>query len=344
MSEQYKTLTQKLKTAFNKDIAKGGFWDPDKHWYVHWREKDGSVYGNNLVSVVNLMAIGYGVCDDPIRKEAILTRMEELNRKENLFIWPACYFPYEDNVGLKNVNYPYPNYENGDMFLGWAELGTRCYREKNPEIAIKYIKNVISKYEQDGLAHQRYLRNSQTGAGEDILANNAMAIVGLYRNIYGIRPQYNRLYLEPHITAELNGSEVKYNLRGGNYLIGLKMDNTTVTFDNFSVSSARPFAVNPGRNEVEVFFGNQSEATFKARSIAKCNIELKEKNDSIICWKQSSENGKINVEYLLQGLNPKKSYSILIDKVLLKVIKPGPGGGLSFVSTGNKSEIVVTLE
>ena len=189
MSEKYQYLALKLKTTFNKNIADGGFWNPDKKWYVHWREKDGSVYGNNLVSMVNFLAIGYGICDDPGRKDAILSKMEELMQKEKLFIWPSCFFPYEDNVGLINVNYPYPNYENGDLFLAWAELGTRCYAEKHPVTALKYIRNVINQYEMDGLAHQRYTRVKQTGAGDDILSNNIMAVVGLYRNIYGIRPQ-----------------------------------------------------------------------------------------------------------------------------------------------------------
>ncbi len=344
MSEYYKMLSLKLKTTFNKNIADGGFWNPEKNWYIHWHEKDGSVYGNNLVSMVNFMAIGYGVCDDPVRKEAILNKMEELNTKENLFIWPACYYPYEEGVGLKNVNYPWPNYENGDMFLGWAELGTRCYSEKNPEIAVKYIKNVIAKYERDGLAHQRYLRKSQTGSGEDILANNAMAIVGLYRNIYGIRPQYNRLYLEPHLTAELNGTEVKYNLRNNDFLIQLKTDQTTVNTGNFSVSSSKPFAVNPGKNEIGVFFGNEPKETFKASSESELKIELIEKNDSKIRWRQSSGDGKARVVYILAGLNPKKNYMVFINNTVLRVAQPDVKGELSFVCTGDKNEIIVKSE
>jgi len=344
MSNRYKMLALKLKGAYNKNIADGGFWNPDKQWFVHWREKDGSVYGNNLVSVVNFMAIGYGVCDNQSRKEAILNKMEELNRKENLFIWPACYLPYEDNVGLANVNYPYPNYENGDLFLGWAELGTRCYADKNPELAIKYIKNVIAKYELDGLAHQRYQRKSQTGAGDDILANNAMAIVGLYRNIYGIRPQYNRLYLEPHITSELDGTGVKYNLRGENYLIGLKTDKTTITAGKFSVSSAKPFALNPGKNEIDIFFGNENVATFKAKSVTGCSIELSGKSDSMISWKQTSIEGKTRVEYLLTGLNEHKKYTVFINKAILKEARSGTKGTLSFESTGTRNEISVMVK
>ena len=341
MAERYNMLASKLKAAFNKDIADGGFWNPEKQWYVHWREKDGSVYGNNLVSVVNFMAIGYGLCDDPNRKVAILSQMEELITKENLFIWPACYFPYEENVGLKNVNYPWPNYENGDMFLGWAELGTRCYAEKNPEIAVKYIQNVIAKYDKDGLAHQRYLRKSQTGAGEDILANNAMAVVGLYRNIYGIRPQWNRLYLEPHLTAELKGTKVKYNLRGENYLIGLNTDKTRVSAGGFTIASSKPFGVNPGKNEISVFFGNESQQTFKARCGGECNIELLSKTASEIRWKQTSGNSKIKVEYVMDGLNPGKKYEVMVNNVLIKDVMADQKGEFIFSCFGVSNKIVL---
>ena len=344
MADRYLSLALKLKTAYNKNIKDGGFWNPEKQFYIHWREKDGSVYGNNLVSVVNFMAIGYGICDDPTRKKAVLSKMEELNSKENLFIWPACYFPYEENVGLKNVNYPWPNYENGDLFLGWAELGTRCYSEKNPEIAVKYIQNVIAKYDHDGLAHQRYLRKSQTGAGDDILANNAMAIVGLYRNIYGIRPQYNRIYLEPHITPELDGTEIKYNLREKNYLIGLKTGKTTVKTDNFTVTSSKPFGVNPGRNEMAVFFENEPKETFKARSTGLCNLELVAKDGSEISWKQTSGSGKTKVDYTLNGLTPGKKYTILVNNTPVKVSSQDQKGNLNFGCSGEKNEIIVRLE
>jgi hypothetical protein len=344
MAERYLSLALKLKTAYNKNIADGGFWNPEKQWYVHWREKDGSVYGNNLVTVVNFLAIAYGVCDNPIRKEVVLSKMEELTRKENLFIWPACYFPYEENVGLKNVNYPWPNYENGDLFLGWAELGIRCYAQTNPEIAVKYIKNVIAKYEQDGLAHQRYQRKSQMGSGEDILANNAMAIVGLYRNIYGIRPQYNRLYLDPHITAELNGTELKYILRDKNYLIGLKTGKTTVKTDNFTVSSSKPFGVNPGQDEIAVFYGNDDTETFKVRSSDLCSIELVVNNASETRWKQTSGSEKTRVEYVMNGLKPAKRYTILVNNSPVKVAQPDKKGNLNFGCFGYKNMITIKVE
>ena len=50
--------------------------------YVYWRDKDGSPHGVNGVVPVNFSAIGYGLCDEPSRRAAILDRMEGLMRKE----------------------------------------------------------------------------------------------------------------------------------------------------------------------------------------------------------------------------------------------------------------------
>jgi hypothetical protein len=195
-SEGFRRAAATLKRSFNKTTAEGGFWDPEKNYYVYWRDKDGSIHGNNLVIPVNFAAIGYGLCDDAARREACLRRIEAEMKKENLFFWPLNFFPYERDEGHAN-NFPYPRYENGDIFLSWGELGVRAYAQTEPALALKYIRNVLAKYNVDGLSFQRYLRQSQNGAGDDILAGNCMTIVGLYRDIYGLQPRHNRLYLEP---------------------------------------------------------------------------------------------------------------------------------------------------
>jgi len=87
-------------------------------------------------------------------------------------------------------------------FLSWGEIG-RCaaYAKSQPDIAVKYIKNILEKYEADGLCLQRYLRNSQHGAGENILAGNCMPVVGWYRDVLRNPAEAQpRLYLEPHLT------------------------------------------------------------------------------------------------------------------------------------------------
>jgi len=100
-----------------------------------------------------------------------------------------------------------------------------AYANYKPDLALKYIDNVLNRYEKDGLAFQRYGRINQDGLGDDILSGNSLALVGLYKAIYGINPLYNRLYLNPHLPAKLSGTELIYNFRQNKLKIGLATNN-----------------------------------------------------------------------------------------------------------------------
>ena len=125
-------------------------------------------------------------------------------QKENLFFWPLCMYSYNKGEG-NDWQFPFPNYENGDIFLSWGSVAVKAYASYKPELALKYVKNVLAQYAKDGLAFQRYGRVKQDGLGDDILSGNSLSVVGLYQAIYGINPLYNRFYLDPHITEELCG-------------------------------------------------------------------------------------------------------------------------------------------
>jgi len=254
-AEKYRAAAAGIKEQFNKPLQEGGFWDPGKQWYAYWRDKDGSIHGNNYVTPVNLMAIAYGLCDDTARQNAILDTLEQHMAKERLFFWPLCIFSYEKDE-VHKVNWPFPAYENGDIFLAWGEIGIRAHVRQRPETAVKYIKNVLARYEQDGLAFQRYLRASQKGEGSDILANNMMPVVGLYRNIYGIQPRYNRLYLEPHAPRELEGTKLHYVLRGQTYEYTLQQNGFVIACEGFTVHASQPLAIAVNGNTLTVFQGD----------------------------------------------------------------------------------------
>lgn len=64
-------------------------------------------------------------------------------QKEHLFMWPISFLPFEGDEGYK-ANYPFPNYENGGIFLGGGEVGVRAYQNYNPSIPVRYIKNVLA--------------------------------------------------------------------------------------------------------------------------------------------------------------------------------------------------------
>ena len=251
----YHAAAAKLKTSFNKPIDQGGFWNPDKKWYIYWRDKDTTIHGNNLVMPVNVCAIAYGLCDDTTRIGAILSQMETKMNAEKLFTWPLCFYPYTSAEGGGGT---FPAYENGDIFLSWNELAVRAYSKYNPSIALKYIKNILDQYDKDGLGWQRYLRTPNpktgepTGSGDDILSGNCMAIAGLYRDIYGVRPLYNGLYLEPHLVAELNGTQLKYRLRNKLFVIDLSMNDYAITVNGITVRDTKPFAVDDNGNRLEI--------------------------------------------------------------------------------------------
>lgn len=308
-AESYRVAAARLKTQFNAPVAEGGLWLPDRGWYAYWRDKDGAVHGDNFVVPVNLMAIAYGLCDNLDRKTAILDHLETVMCKENLFFWPLCLYSYQREEVYK-VNWPFPAYENGDLFLAWGEIGARAYAGYKPEIALKYIRNVLQKYRQDGLAYQRYLRADQNGAGDDILANNLQPVTGLFRNIYGIQPKYNRLYLEPHCTPELYGTVLNYTLRGQRYQIGLA-ENLSIAANGFTLDQRGPFGMSIAGNTLEFFPGNAPKCALSVMRPTNDRVEV-----SIDSWptprKWTIKPGvrPVDLVFTIYDLTPAQEYTL----------------------------------
>jgi hypothetical protein len=344
-SDRYRNAAEKLKNSFNKDIKDGGFWNPEQNWYVYWREKDNSIYGNNLVIPVNFSAIGYGLCDNGARQAKLLAGLESAMRKEGLFSWPLCMYPFEPKEGKAGTNFPFPNYENGDIFLSWVELGIRSYADYDPSIAMKYIGKIIQQYNKDGLAHQRYARVSQSGLGSDILAGNGMAVVGLYRNIFGIQPQYNRLYIEPHLTAELNNTIVRYNLRGTDYQILLKTDQYQISANNFTIISDRPFGMNTDAKRVEYYEGKSSIPRLSIERTGKSELQvgiLMDANGKPV-WTLQCAN-QLSLTQTIYGLDAGVKYRVSSDTEVLDENVAEANGSLSFslnLTGGQKKSITL---
>ncbi|HWQ90210.1 MAG TPA: hypothetical protein VN673_00960, partial [Clostridia bacterium] len=329
---EYATFAGRLKASFNQTVDEGGFWDPQNGWYTYWRDKDGSIHGNNLVTPVNFAAISYGLCDVPARRDSLLSKIESLMQKEGLFFWPLNFFPFPREEGHAN-NFPYPNYENGDIFLSWGELATRAYAQVDAGIALKYVKNVLAKYEIDGLSHQRYQRQSQIGIGEDILAGNCMTIVGLYRNIYGIQPKHNRLYLEPHLPAELNGTRLNYPLRGQRYEIELSAGAFAMTANGCTIRYHQPFAINTVDDGVEFFPGSASCPGLVARPSRSAAVEVTihawpVQSDKPRIWQLASPQGN-SVTASICNLLPGADYVIECNGKLLRRLRADAAGAVT---------------
>jgi hypothetical protein len=333
----YRTCAGRLKDSFNKPIGEGGFWNPEKKWYIYWRDKDGSIHGDNLVVPVNFMTIGYGLCDDPARRSAILDHIEKAMQAEKLFFWPLCIYSYRQDEVYK-VNWPFPNYENGDIFLAWGELGTRTYASYAPAIALKYVKKVLDQYAKDGLAFQRYLRKTQRGEGDDILANNCSPVVGLYRNIYGIQPKYNRLYLEPHLTPELNGTQLKYTLRDRRYVIDLNTSGSRISADGFSIQNKGPFGLNVSGNKAEYFSGaRKSPSMMLTRPSGEpLDVRIESWSDTAPgcrSWSQTCKCAGLKIECIVADLRPRTEYKLYCSGAETGTVRSDGAGRLAFEHT-----------
>lgn len=345
---EYRAIAQKCKNRFNQPVSEGGFWNPENNWYVYWRDKDDRIHGDNLVTPVNFMAIAYGICDDDRRKEAILSKIEKLMQKEKLFMWPLNFFPYQEDEGYK-VNFPFPNYENGDIFLAWGEVGIRAYLNYDRSIPIRVVKNVLKQYEKDGLAFQRYDRIKQEGKGDDILANNCLPIVGLYQNIYGIQPQYNRLFLDPHMTSELNGTMVNYWFRNQTYKIQLSSNDYSLSANSFLIRSPGCFGMYTEGDSLFYFNQNNPTPAFILTRDKPSGVQVKiihwdndpKKNKK---WTIQSLSGSTKSDFEICLLNAGFNYSVLKNGIAWSVEKSDRSGKISFsCNTDSEKEDVFEL-
>jgi hypothetical protein len=330
-AETYRDFAARLKNSFNRPISEGGFWDPTNQWYVYWRDKDGSIHGDNLVTPVNFTAIAYGICDDAARQNAILDRMETEMKKEKLFSWPLCFFPYAADEGVAGTNFP--SYENGDLFLSWDEVGVRAYAAHDPALALKYVKKTLARYDEDGLSFQRYLRQSQRGEGGDILAGNCMAIVGLYRDIYGVQPKPNRLYLDPHLTDELNGTKLRYTLRGQLYEIDLNTKGCAITAGVCTLRDSHPFGVNATITGLEYFPGTDSDWALSISRPTPLTVQIENwPNDpgAPRQWTESSPQAKGTTLHVVSHLRPNAIYKLKVNGQMIASFRADKTGCIRF--------------
>ncbi|RYX83914.1 hypothetical protein EON83_12295 [bacterium] len=339
----YRTFAARLKENFNRPIEEGGLWDAKNQWYVYWLDKDGSAHGNNLFTAVNFAAISYGLCDDKERQKVILDRIESEMQKENLFHWPTNFFPFEADE-VSGGNMPFPNYENGEIFMSWGEIAVRAYAKYNPALALKYIKKALDRYEKDGLSFQRYDRRTAAGEGDDILSGNCMTVVGLYRNIYGLQPKGNRLYLEPHLVPELNGTQLPYQLGGRNYKIDLDTTGSAITTQGVTVRAASPFALAATDSGAQYFPAQSKQwalavtppaAKGKSATPRTISVQIQSwptEGDVPRTWSESAVGVKGKTTHIVAALRPNAAYKLKVDGKA-KTLRSDSEGKLTFTAS-----------
>jgi hypothetical protein len=240
--------------------------------------------------------------------------------------------------------FPFPNYENGDIFLSWGAVAVKAYADYKPELALKYVKNVLNQHSNDGLAYQRYGRAKQNGLGDDILSGNSLAVVGLYQAIYGINPMYNHFYLDPHITPELAGTELNYNFRGQKLKIGLDVNRYFVANNNFKIISTRHFGFYALGNELSYFEGNNDMASLVAKAGNNITLDIEEWDSAKKSWIQTSTvKSAKNIAYTVNQLSPESFYTIIANEKKIADKKTNAKGSLIFnIKSSNINKIVIT--
>ncbi|WP_214071433.1 hypothetical protein [Mucilaginibacter sp. dw_454] len=315
-AKYYSSLAAKLKTAFNKPIEDGGFWSAKAGQYVYWRDKDGSTHGDNMVTPVNFAAIAFGICDDPTRKKIILDNIEKRMQSEHLFHWPLCFDSFKQDE-VSGGNWPFPKYENGDIFPTWGYLGIRSYAEYDRAIALKYIHNILQQYNKDGLSSQRYSRVTQLGQGDDVLSGICTTITALYSDIYGIRPKWNRMGLEPNMSPELNGTDFYYTLRDTAYRIRLSTGEYNLSTKGFAVSSKEDFGASQKGNHLSYYHLNKDSCILNIDATAKSiNLTVNKWSSDKLSFTIKNP-GRVKGE--IKGLTPNSYYEITAGNAIKKV-------------------------
>jgi len=249
--------------------------------------------------------------------------------EENLFHWPLCFESFKKEEVYEPVNWPFPNYENGDIFLTWGYLAVRSYVKYDKDIAIKYLRKLLEQYNKDGLSSQRFSRVSQQGIGEDILAGACTSITALYSDIYGVRPCWNRFGLEPNITDIFDGTEFSYVLRNKVYKVHLKKSAFRISSEDFSIIDRSGFGVNMSDNKLYYFPGNKNT---EALAVTRTNnmpvlINIEEWRIESRIWKISSDG---MYKFKVSGLLADSSYRLLVNGTDTGTLKSDINGSVSF--------------
>jgi hypothetical protein len=305
----YEQLASKLKAAFNLPVEQGGFWLASKKQYIYWRDADNSIHGDNLVTPVNFAAIGYGLCEDSSRIREILEQIESRTEQENLMHWPLCFDSFKREE-VSHRNWPFPTYENGDIFPTWGYLGIRSYIKYDKSLALKYVRKLLDQYEMDGLSSQRYDRKTGKGVGSDILSGICTGITALYTDVYGIQPKWNRLVIAPNLEASQNGTSLRYLLRDSAYVIDLSENRYKVSTSAYSVTSTNSFGIS----------GEQGRVCFTPL--------LQEKQAIVIRWNNSKP-----VSFSIEQVS-NNSYNIKVDQT----------GEYRFLVTGLSEEMQLEIK
>jgi hypothetical protein len=192
---------------------------------------------------------------------------------------------------------------------------------------MKYIHNILEQYKKDGLSSQRYSRTTQEGLGSDILAGISTTVTALYRDIYGVRPKWNRMGLEPNMIDELNGTSFTYNLRDTLYHLKLNVNDYEMSTENFSIRCSNSFGASWKGNKLFYYPDNIDNIVFSIDAKSKpVHLKMDTSAENDFSWKITS---KGNHQFRIAGLNKNATYELTVNHQPL-VYARGEDGVISF--------------
>jgi len=158
-----------------------------------------------------------------------------------------------------------------------------------------------------------------------------LTIVGLYQAIYGINPLYNRFYLNPHITPELSGTELKYKFRNDNLVIHLDSNNYSVTDKKFRIISNKDFGFYATGNQLSYFNSNSANAALQVITTDNLTLQIDSCTDKKIKWQQVVSKASTRpLVYRVALLKPNNDYTIAINGKVWRKVTSDLKGNITF--------------
>jgi len=162
------------------------------------------------------------------------------------------------------------------------------------------------------------------GLGDDILAGISTSVTALYRDIYGIRPKWNRMGLEPNMSTMLNGTKFNYTNRNTIYNLELSVNDYLMSTAGFSIKSKESFGANKTGNVLTYYPHNDDVMLLKINAATNRSIdmEINSWDASGYAWTITSPD---KYQFIVKGLVPDKSYQLSVNGVIKNIRSKGDG-------------------
>ncbi len=139
--------------------------------------------------------------------------------------------------------------------------------------------------------------------------------------------------MNPHITIQLAGTELKYDYQGQKLIIALDMNRYAVSNDRFKITSDKHFGFYAVSNQLSYFTGDKATASLVAKTDATSKLALDVKIWSAVemGWTQTSTNkGDRKLTYTINQLIPNTYFTITINGKARPPVKSNANGSVIF--------------